>query len=628
MSAEPENIDDPTWAENDIATIPPVIAFASDMNKFAHQVTDSIRYLRETSLMVSDFRAANSGFPTNSVLLGLGLRWQPGVGFNKATQGDIFLCNGKRLDLFTQSILNIAGITNHTFPPNTRVWVYASGTYLDRISQVGGQGTTLPAAPPLSVDLYFHDVGAGNPPVVPAGYFIVGGVNTNGTGIVSNIDFSTFPAPFNLQSGIVFDAINFYINGTLEIGSSLIVQGSATFSDEVNITSDLNVQGQTHLLGDLIVDGLGTFNSGIDVAGTGFFQNNVVVDNSLVVNNELGVNGNTNLNGGLEVFGTSFFNAAVTMFSPLTVSGLATFNGLADFNDNVTITATGTTLNVSGGTIGIQTSGTSRGLTATSTTAGQVGISGTNTGGLFSTGVQGTGFTFGTLGVATDVAGFGLSGNSAAGAGTSGGGVLGVAQSNGEAGRFSSANGYGVHILTSGIIRPALRIDAQAANPTTLTTGDMWWLSDGPRFRLGTDNRMFWGTPEGMQMAERVTSTVTDLIPGSSDDVVISSFTVPAGSSVLVVAKVHIRFSGTQSATMQLRKDFVNVLPVAEIVESLAAGATFFNTTWTVTDIITGPVNAAVSVFASVGGGLNNVRFQGCQITVLGTFKTSDVTTA
>lgn len=313
MSAEPEAMSDPTWGENNIATVPPVIALASDMNTWAHQVSDSIRYVRETAMMVSDFQAAQSGFPSNSALFGVGLRWANGLGLNKPTDGDIFLCNGKRLDLFTQSILDIAGITNHTFPPNTRVWVYASGTYLDRLSQVGGQGTTLPASPPLSVDLYFHDVGAGNPPVVPAGYFIVGGVNTNGTGITSNFTPATFPAPFNLQSGIVFDSINMYFNGTVEIGSSLIVQGSGTFSDEVNINSSLNVQDTAHFFGDVIIDGLVTA-SNIEISGGATFNgvevNDLVVFNSFIV----------------DIAATSTFQSPVSMTSTLEVDGFVTCN--------------------------------------------------------------------------------------------------------------------------------------------------------------------------------------------------------------------------------------------------------------------------------------------------------------
>jgi len=582
MSAEPENIDDPTWAENDIATIPPVIAFASDMNKFAHQVTDSIRYLRETSVMVSDFRAANSGFPTNSVLLGLGLRWQPGVGFNKATQGDIFLCNGKRLDLFTQSILNIAGITNHTFPPNTRVWVYASGTYLDRISQVGGQGTTLPAAPPLSVDLYFHDVGAGNPPVVPVGYFIVGGVNTNGTGIVSNIDFSTFPAPFNLQSGIIFDAINFYINGSLEIGSNLIVQGSSTFSDEVNVNSTLNandtlnVQNLAHFFGDVIVDAT------LTVALDSYF-NNVEISNDLVVGGNLSVdlpsifygavtfngivttNALLNVDGDMEVGSDSEFNGLVDF------NGIVSFNQTVDFNNNVTISAINTALDVD---------------------------------------------TTSTSGVA-------IQGRTAALATSASSAIAGIAFNNGVAGNFSSVNGYGVVLTTSGTTRPALRMSTQAADPSTLSTGDIWWRTTGPKFRLGTNNRFFWGTPEGMFFAKK--SDTSQICPGGGATTIIvtSNLVVPALNSVLVTARLDIDIPASTTVNILLKKDGVTLW--GSTISS--AGVTPLSLPWSITDYVSGSIASTLTIEVT-NNGAANATTRNAILTVLGTVLTSEISLA
>jgi len=581
MSAEPENIDDPTWAENDIATIPPVIAFASDMNKFAHQVTDSIRYLRETSVMVSDFRAANSGFPTNSALLGVGLRWTPGVGFNKVTLGDIFLCNGKRLDLFTQSILNIAGITNHTFPPNTRVWVYASGTYLDRISQVGGQGTTLPAAPPLSVDLYFHDVGAGNPPVVPAGYFIVGGVNTNGTGVTSNIDFSSFPAPFNLQSGIVFDAINFYINGSLEIASSLIVQGSATFSDEVNMNSDLNVQGQAHFFGDVIIEGFTTINDSlfvtgaIDSLGNSSFNglevndltvfNNFVVDGTSTFNGIVTTNALLNVDGDMEVGSDSEFNGLVDF------NGIASFNQTVDFNNNVTISALNTALDVD-----------------TTTTSGVA-----------------------------------IQGRTAALATSASSAIAGIAFNNGVAGNFSSVSGYGVVLTTSGTTRPALRMSTQAADPSTLSTGDIWWRTTGPKFRLGTNNRFFWGTPEGMFFAKK--SDTSQICPGGGATTIIvtSNLVVPALNSVLVTARLDIDIPASTTVNILLKKDGATLW--GSTISS--AGVTPLSLPWSITDYVSGSIASTLTIEVT-NNGAANATTRNAILTVLGTVLTSEISLA
>lgn len=338
MEAEDESLTDPTWAENNINPVTPVIALASDMNTWAHQVSHSIRYLRETAPLVYDLSANLSGFnPKHSVLFGQGLRWQVGVGLNKPTLGDIFYVNGKRLDLFTQQILNIAGIANHTFPPSTRVWVYASGAYLDRVAQVGGQGTTQPAAPPLSVDLYFHNVGAGNPPVVPPGYFIVSGVNTNAVGITSIISFTAFPFPYTLTDGLVLDVPSVLINGEMELNGGLVVQGSGNFFDEVNIFSSLNVFDNAHFLGDVTIDG------------------NTIINDDLTVDN-LTVNIGATINA-MEVnlditnFGTFSVDGESTFFGPVVMNNTLEVNGTTEFNANVSTNAqlsTGGLLEVGG----------------------------------------------------------------------------------------------------------------------------------------------------------------------------------------------------------------------------------------------------------------------------------------
>lgn len=283
METEPEALGNATWSENNISTNIPVIALASNMNTWAKQVSDNIRFVRETGWMVYDFQKGPSAGP-NCALFGIGLFWQPQIGLTQVTEGDIFYANGKRIDLYTQSILDGIGITNHTFPPSTSVWVYASGRYLETTDQVGGQGTSNPGALPQNVDLYFHDVGQGNPPNPPVGYLVVGGVLTNAIGIANSVAPHNIPAPYTLQSGLaislpfLFDG-DLTVNGNLMANGTLTVQGVTTLNSTLNIVglgSDINAPDATVYIKNINASTGGTFLGTIEVLGGALFANNPV----------------------------------------------------------------------------------------------------------------------------------------------------------------------------------------------------------------------------------------------------------------------------------------------------------------------------------------------------------------
>lgn len=301
MEAEPEALGNATWSENNINTNGPVIALASNMNTWAKQVSDNVRFVRETGWMVYDFQTGPLAGP-NCALFGVGLHWQPQIGLSQVTEGDIFYANGKRIDLYTQSILDGIGQTNHTFPPSTTVWVYASGRYLETTDQLGGQGTPNPFALPQNVDLYFDDVGQGNPPNPPAGYLVVGGVLTNAIGIAASYEPFNIPPPYTLQSGLAI-SLPFLLDGDLTVTGNLTVQGAATFNATLNAT------------------GVSTFSNNVTMSG-----NFVNFTGTTVEFN----NATTEINSQLLVTGLSFFNANSFFVSDSFFEDKLTITGLGE----------------------------------------------------------------------------------------------------------------------------------------------------------------------------------------------------------------------------------------------------------------------------------------------------------
>lgn len=305
METEPEALGNATWSENNISTNIPVIALASNMNTWAKQVSDNIRFVRETGWMVYDFQANPSFTGGNCALFGSALHWDTGPGLTRATEGDIFYINNKRVDLYSQTILDSIGQTNHTFPDNTSVWVYASGRYLETSDQVGGQGTLNPGALPENVDLYFHDVGQFNPPNPPVGYAVVGGVTTNAGSIASSEIPASIPAPYTLTPGIVTPV-------------------RASFLRDVHIHDFLLVDGNTILNSDLFVSGNADFTMDVNING-GLFTNNIQANGVAVFNNNVVFNFPVTVSSTLDVGGDATFGGILLVNNTLTISGIANF---------------------------------------------------------------------------------------------------------------------------------------------------------------------------------------------------------------------------------------------------------------------------------------------------------------
>lgn len=166
------------------------VAHSSDENVFKPLVDRAIRNIDEERVDATSMLGAVD-FATAD-----GLVWPLASGLaSLAPTGDVYFVQAggkiRRLDLSAAQLAQV-GEATHTFPANTRVWVYSSGAALDKLDQVGGQGTSFPAAAANTVDLYFHDVGVGGFPAPPVGYVVVAGVDTDATDVTANLVTSTF----------------------------------------------------------------------------------------------------------------------------------------------------------------------------------------------------------------------------------------------------------------------------------------------------------------------------------------------------------------------------------------------------------------------------------------------------
>lgn len=654
--AQQRPIDKPFWATAGINILPDYTAPLSEgpgyvanqkpdfltWNSIWHRNSKWVKYFDENVAHIKDW----AGEANANRFVGTGFAYVVGGGSltTAAIPGAIYWIDGVRVEIDTSRLTKL-GELNHTFGPNKDTYVSITGD--------------------SETPLVFQEVNNGAPaPVPPAGYTHIIMVTSDATEVTSVNDF--FKDTVSTKYAFYFEVVcsgekcvfqpvtdvndiagAFTTTGT---GSAVSAQALGNgFGMDASASGALPAIRARHLgVGVPALEVLGTTGAAAaDITGTdGGIVCSTVNGTGLAVTaagTAIGATINSNSGNGLIV------NSSNTL--AMSVSGTT--------GSIVATCTSGTCISASGGATGVNAAGTARGVIATTTadfsigaditvngtqaTGVSVSATGNNCLGVSSTvntanctaifgnaniasggtGVYGFASTYGVRGKATEVAGRGVFGESSDSGSTLGSAVYGIAFDDAVGGYFNSANGYGVRISTTQTQRPALRIETQASDPATLSTGDVWMRSTGPKFRLGTDNRQFWGTPDGMRVAKKLQTINENVLPMSSSDVLMATITIPAGSSIMVVAKARLEIAAANTITVQLRKDFVNVLGFTETLNNPGASPLF--TTWTATEFINGPVNTGISIF--IASGANNLPVRGCQMTLIGNFKTSDITT-
>ena len=208
---------------------------------------------------------------------------------------------------------------------------------------------------------------------------IIGGnANVAGTLVVGGS--SSFLQPVNMQSTLdVYDFARFYdnvaidygiyvgattqMNGDVSMNSTLDVAGQSIFDSDVSMNSTLHVAGQSVFNSDV------SMNSTLEVGGSSTFYNQVICYSDVSMNSTLEVagqsvfNSDVSMNSTLEVGGSStFYNQVicysdVSMNSTLAVAGQSIFD--SDVSMNSTLEVQGATTINGGLTVVGQTNSTS-----------------------------------------------------------------------------------------------------------------------------------------------------------------------------------------------------------------------------------------------------------------------------
>jgi hypothetical protein len=248
------------------------------------------------------------------------------------------------------------------------------------------------------------------------------------------------------------------------------------------------------------------------------------ITNAMLKNSSLTVTAGTDLTGGGAVsLGGSTTLALDTTKVP-TLAGSNTFTGTQTINNNVTVTATGTTLSASGGSTGLSGTGSGYGVVGSSNSgygvygssesssaAGVIGYNGSGSGsGVIGGGSSGTSGVFGYSSSGDGVygsssSGTGVYGNSSSGTGVYGysgladgmlgysfGTAVGTSGVYGQAGGSSSNQLYGVFGNNSGSNNGAGVYGQDATSGSRSNTGSSWayggagvWGDGGTSANLG-----------------------------------------------------------------------------------------------------------------------------------------------
>ena len=133
-----------------------------------------------------------------------------------------------------------------------------------------------------------------------------------------------------------------FINGTADI-DALVTSGISTFSSNVDINSDVDINRSLAVTGGATVSGFSTFtkfvdiNESVDIAGGATVTGLSTFTGNVDINSDVDINRSLSVTGGATVSGFSTFTKFVDINESVDIAGGATVTGLSTFSSNVDI---------------------------------------------------------------------------------------------------------------------------------------------------------------------------------------------------------------------------------------------------------------------------------------------------
>ena len=151
---------------------------------------------------------------------------------------------------------------------------------------------------------------------------------------------------------------NTNLDGSVDIGGDLTVDGNLEVKQNTNLDGDVEVGGNLNIIGGnanvagtLVVGGSSSFlqpvnmQSTLDVYDFARFYDNVAIDYGIYVGATTQMNGDVSMNSTLDVAGQSIFDSDVSMNSTLHVAGQSVFNSDVSMNSTLEVGGSSTFYN-------------------------------------------------------------------------------------------------------------------------------------------------------------------------------------------------------------------------------------------------------------------------------------------
>ena len=166
-------------------------------------------------------------------------------------------------------------------------------------------------------------------------------VQTSAPGIsneVGGLGIGTFSGAGLNVTGVV-TATSFTATESVDIAGGVSVTGISTFSSNVDINSDVDINRSLAVTGGATVTGLSTFTGNVDV------NSDVDINRSLAVTGGTTISGLSTFTGNVDVNSDVDINRSLAVTGGATVSGFSTFTKFVDINESADISGG---LNVTG----------------------------------------------------------------------------------------------------------------------------------------------------------------------------------------------------------------------------------------------------------------------------------------
>jgi len=139
------------------------------------------------------------------------------------------------------------------------------------------------------------------------------------------------------------------IEGQMTLNNDLTVTGNTTFDGNTNITGTLDVEDETTLNDDLTVEGLTNLNSDLNVnnASPSNFSGTINVDGISTLNDQLIVQGEASVNNNMSISGNTSVGGNMDIVGATTINGDISVNGNTNLNNSLNVT-NGSPTNLSG----------------------------------------------------------------------------------------------------------------------------------------------------------------------------------------------------------------------------------------------------------------------------------------